>query len=62
MGYTKLERSGSGALEGRSALAAAAGGVDGEGNPVEPNPEPLKAFFSQSIPPSTRALRFWLSV
>ena len=33
-----------------AALAAAAGGVDGEGNPVEPNPEPLKAFFSQSIP------------
>lgn len=33
-----------------AALAAAAGGTDGEGNPVEPNPEPLKAFFSQSIP------------
>lgn len=33
-----------------AALAAAAGGTDGEGNPVEPDPEPLKAFFSQSIP------------
>ncbi len=33
-----------------AALAAAAGGTDGEGNPVDPNPEPLKAFFSQSIP------------
>ena len=33
-----------------AALTAAAGGVDGEGNPVSPDPEPLKSFFSQSIP------------
>ena len=33
-----------------AALTAAAGGTDGEGNPVSPDPEPLKAFFSQSIP------------
>ena len=33
-----------------AALAAAAGGTDEAGAPVPPDPEPLKAFFSQSIP------------
>ena len=33
-----------------AALAAASGGTDEAGAPVPPDPEPLKAFFSQSIP------------
>lgn len=33
-----------------AALAAAAGGTDEAGAPISPDPEPLKAFFSQSIP------------
>lgn len=33
-----------------AALAAAAGGTDEAGAPIFPDPEPLKAFFSQSIP------------
>lgn len=33
-----------------AALAAAAGGTDEAGAPILPDPEPLKAFFSQSIP------------
>lgn len=33
-----------------AALAAASGGTDEAGAPISPDPEPLKAFFSQSIP------------
>ena len=33
-----------------AALAAASGGTDEAGAPILPDPEPLKAFFSQSIP------------